>query len=249
MSDKFRYSTCFSLLLLAAAAFAQPADVHRVLDRVIEAYGGESNVRKLDSQVQEWTIVAIMGNRHGTDVRALRPPDRLKVVLTYPDRSETRVVDRGSGVVVYGNGPPQVAVRPQLDAMRLQLMRLYSPLVLRDKSDALTLSVEGEHAILTLVEDGIRADYIVNTDNWRIEKFVGGIAINGAEMQFVTEYADFAVHDGVLVHQAERKYAGGTRTAVLRLRRIVVDADLRDADFGHGGGSAAGTGDDPDDAI
>jgi len=50
-------------------------------------------------------------------------------------------------------------------------------------------------------------------------------------MQFLTEYSSFAFQDGVLVHERENKFAGGVNTAVLRLRRIVFDADLNDSDF------------------
>jgi len=245
-----RLSLCCGLLLTACASVAQPTDIDSVLDRVIESYGGETNLRKLHSQVQEWTIVALMGNRHGTDLRLLRSPDQLKVVLTYPDKSETRIVDHDAGTVIYGDRPAQAAVRPQLDAMRLQLMRLYSPLILRDKSDALTLTVDGDDMALTIVEEGVRADYVLDTDTWRIKKFVGSIGFGGSEMLFVTEYADFAIHDGVLVHQTEQKYAGGMKTAVLRLRRIALDADLGDSDFLPGKPAEDGTvHHEPGDAI
>ena len=74
-------------------------------------------------------------------------------------------------------------------------------------------------------------DYFVNATNWRIEKVVGSLAINGSIMQFLTEYSDFTFRDGVLVHRHENKFAGGVNTAVLQLRQITLDADLQDADF------------------
>ena len=77
----------------------------------------------------------------------------------------------------------------------------------------------------------MRADYFVNDDNGRIEKVVGSLAMNGMEMQFVTEYSDFAFRDGVLVHAKENKFAGGVNTAILQLRRITFDAELSDKDF------------------
>jgi len=42
--------------------------------------------------VQEWSMVAMMGNRHGKDVRSIRVPDQLKVGLTYPDNTEIRIL-------------------------------------------------------------------------------------------------------------------------------------------------------------
>ncbi len=55
--------------------------------------------------------------------------------------------------------------------------------------------------------------------------------MNGIEMQFRTEYSNFAFRDGVLVHLKENKFAGGVNTAVLQLRQITLDADLEEADF------------------
>ena len=45
-------------------------------------------------------------------------------------------------------------------------------------------------------------------------------------MSFVTEYSDFKLVDGVLVHQREDKYAGTVNTAQLQLRNIEFDANL-----------------------
>jgi hypothetical protein len=186
---------------------------------------------QLDRQIQEWDVVALMGNRHGTDVRRIRVPHQLKVELTYPNKKETRILSGTAGAVIYGGQPVRIADQPQRDAMRLQLMRLYSPLVLRDRIDALTLTVEGEFCVITLFEHGVRVDYLVNTGNWHIEKVVGSLAIQGSEMQFLTEYSDFNIRDGVLVHERENKFAGGVNTAVLQLRRLTLDADVKKTDF------------------
>ena len=106
------------------------------------------------------------------------------------------------------------------------MMRLYSPLTLRDKIESLTLILEGRNCALSLTENGLRADYLVNMDTWRIEKVVGTLAVNGTEMRFRTEYSDFEFVDGALVHRKENKFAGGVNTAILQLHRITLDADL-----------------------
>jgi len=210
---------------------AQSPELDTVLENIIESYGGAENLRKLDSQVQEWSVFAKMGNRHGIDLRTVRAPDQLKVELTYATKKEMRIINGDEGLVAYGNAPAQVAVHPQLDAMRLQLMRLYSPLVLRDKLDSLSLTVDGEFCAVTLFENGVRVDYVVTMDNWRIEKVVGSLALNGGEMRFLTEYSDFTFYQGVLIHQRENKFAGDVNTAVLKLRRIMLDAEVKDTDF------------------
>jgi len=231
MVNLLRYTAVFFLLIFSGAAHSQSPDLDQRLGQIIKAYGGEENLRKLDAQIQKWDVVALMGSRHGTDLRTIRVPDQLKVELTYPDKKETRIVNGEASYVMYGQKPAQIAVQPQRDAMRLQLMRLYSPLVLRDKRESLTPTVEGESYAITLFEHGVRVDYVVNTDNWRIEKVVGSLAVKGLEMQFVTEYSNFTFHDGVLIHERENKFVGGVNTAVLQLRQMTLGTELKDSDF------------------
>jgi hypothetical protein len=119
----------------------------------------------------------------------------------------------------------------QRDAMRLQLMRLYTPLTLRDRVDALGVSSSEDYIVLTLREHGLLTEYFVNSETWRIEKTVGTLHIRGMEMQFVTEYSEFAMVDGVLMHHRENKFAGGTNTAVLKLRNIEFGVKFDDEIF------------------
>ena len=113
----------------------------------------------------------------------------------------------------------------------MALMRLYSPLSLLDRMEALSLTDSGGMLALSLQEQGLRADYLVNREEWRIEKVGGTLKINGNEMRFLTEYSDFAMVEGVLVHRQENKYAGNVNTAKLQLRRITLDAGLDDRLF------------------
>lgn len=176
-------------------------------------------------------MVALMSQRHGTDVRSVRVPDQLKVELTYPDITEVRILNGQQGHVAFDDRLMQTASPQQRDAMRLQLMRLYSPLVLRDKSDSVSLQIDGELCALSLLENGLRADYLVNLETWRIEKVVGTLSVNGTEMRFLTEYSDFKFVDGVLVHHKENKYAGDVNTAKLQLHRVTFDAKLDEGSF------------------
>jgi len=219
------------LLLLSFPGFAQAADVRTVLDQLIQSYGGENNLRKMDNMVQEWDMVALMGNRHGTDVRSIRSPDLLRVDLSYPGKSETRILNGESASVIFNGSRQGNVSTPQRDAMRLQLMRLYSPLMLRNKIDSLSLKEEGGLLALSLVESGVHVHYLVNKEIWRIEKVAGSLIINGGEIQFLTEYSDFSVVEGVLVHHRENKFAGGVNTAMLQLRQITFDAHMDDSLF------------------
>lgn len=223
-----------SLLLtvgISLPALALASDVQAVLDRLVSAYGGETNLRKMDNMIQEWDLTAVMGNRSGTDTRRLRAPSRLRVDLAYPQKSETRIIDADHAFVVFEGDAPREVSGMQRDAMRLQLMRLYSPLILREKIGSVSLTEDGGLLALSLVENGLHVHYMVNKENWRIEKVAGSLLVNGNEIQFLTEYSDFKVIDGVLVHQKENKFAGGVNTAVLRLRNITFDASIDDKIF------------------
>ena len=202
-----------------------------VLDNMVAAYGGEKNVRKLDRVVQEWDVLALMRNKQGTDKRSIQLPRQLKVELTYPDKQETRVLDGDAGYAVFDDREPAVASNMQRSAMQLQLMRFYSPLTLRERIDSLELSKTDEHLTLTLREEGLQADYVVDTETWYIVKVVGTLAVNGATMQFMTEYAEFAKVDGVVMHHRENKWVGTTNTAVLRLRHVELGVDFDDDEF------------------
>jgi hypothetical protein len=217
----------FGLVLICSlSTSAQPTGVSDVLNRMIQAYGGEENLRKLDRVVQEWDFVALMGNRHGKDVRSILLPDQLKVELTYPGKKETRTLNGDTGYVEYNGAGPVIAPAPQRDAMRLQLMRLYSPLTLRDRAPDLSLTQDGGRLAISLADNGLQAHYLVNRETWRIEKVAGTLKINGREMRFLTEYSDFEIIEGVLVHQSENKYAGEVNTAKLRLRRIIFEPEF-----------------------
>ena len=243
----FRITLLLLILAISGPVSAEPEDLGSVLERIIQVYGGEENVRKLDNVIQEWSVVALMGNRHGTDTRSVQLPGQLKVALIYAHKQETRVLKGDTGYVIFRDRIPTIAKDMQRDAMQLQLMRLYSPLALRDRIENLSMAEQDGFLYLTLRENGLRADYVVNTEHWRIEKVVGTMSINGHEMNFLTEYSEFKVVDGVLVHHRENKFAGKTNTAILNLNKITIDAQFDDDTFSPGisDDSADGKGTDP----
>lgn len=216
-------------MLFAAEARADSLD--RTLDRMIEVYGGESSLRKADRQQQEWDFFALGSEQHGVDRRSMFLPGRLKVELDYPQRQETRLLNENASTVILGDNTARLATVPQRDAMRLQLMRLYSPLALRDRIEQLDLARHEGRIVLTLRELGLRTDYFVDAESWRIETVVGYLSVGGRKMTFLTEYSDFDHVDDVLIHRRENKFVGNVNTAVLRLRTIEFDVDFGDNEF------------------
>lgn len=221
------------VLLLMLFAFyvvgpAQASELNTVLDQIIQAYGGEHNLRKMDNMTQKWDFVAMMGKRHGTDTRYILAPGKLRVDLNYPEKSESRFLDGDAAQTVFNGAPPVQASGMQRDAMRLQLMRMYSPLMLKSKIGSMGLKESGELLALSLAENGVHVFYLVNKENWHIEQVAGSLMVNGREIQFLTEYSDFAFVEGVLVHRKENKFASGVNTAQLQLRQVTFNSSVDD---------------------
>jgi hypothetical protein len=231
MPSKFRLALFLVSFSVSVPGFAQTLDAQSVLDRLIQSYGGENSLRQLDSMTQEWDMVALMRKTHGTDVRSIRAPNQLRVDLSYPQKSETRILNGNNGFVLFEGVPPRQVNGMQKDAMQLQLMRLYSPLMLRQKISSIGLQQDGDLLALTLAENGVHVHYMVNKENWRIEQVAGVLLMQGQEIQFLTEYSDFKVIEGVLVHHKENKFANGMNTAVLQLRKITFDVEFDETLF------------------
>jgi hypothetical protein len=101
-----------SWLILPCAFFfaniAHASEVRTVLDRLIHTYDGESNLGKMDNMIQKWDFVAMMGKRHGTDTRSIHAPNQLRVELSYPDKSETRILNGDSAHVIFKVEPQRM---------------------------------------------------------------------------------------------------------------------------------------------
>ena len=163
---------------LAVPAFsASSASV--MLDDMIAAYGGEENLKKLNSYISIWDMQVQVRDEKGTARISLSQPDALKVELTYPNKTESRVVSAGAGYKQYDGAEKKPAHGPQLDAMKLQLMRLYSPLVLKGFVKAITVSESNGFKVLSLSDGNITAHYFVNPQTKLIDAVVGQLSIGG----------------------------------------------------------------------
>ena len=205
-----------------------PADpVDALLTNMISAYGGAENLKKLNSYESVWDMSVKVRPEKGEAVVKVAQPDKLRVDLNYPSKSESRVVNGSTGFKVYNGKARLKSVGPMLNAMKLQAMRLYTPLVLKElkKSKTITLAKAEGYNILTLAEEGLTSAYYVNSETNRIERVVGTLNMGGREMAFRTDYADFKVVDGVLMHHSEDKYAGGVNTALLTLKTLTAGVE------------------------
>ena len=217
-----------SLVVIFMSGCTQPKDpkavVEALLADMITEYGGVENLKKLDSYVSLWEIQVQVRPQTGKAIHFVQMPDKLRVELDYGDSGEIRFLNGSKGYKGYGKGELKEVRGPQLDSMKLQLMRLFTPLELKRRSAKLQLSEADGVKLITLKESGLTAVYHVNPATLRIDKVVGKLDMGGRQMEFVTEYTDFKKVEGVLMHHKENKFAAGTNTALLFLKGVKFDA-------------------------
>lgn len=226
ITKKAAYLFVLSLLVFTVGCKGKPASpATLLLDEMITAYGGEGALKTLNSYSSFWDMRVQVRAEEGEAVVHVEQPNNLRVELIYPQRSEVRILRGNKAFKQYDDAPPRPVTGPQLDAMKLQLMRLYTPLTLKgfSKKGLITLGEDRGYKTLTLVKDGLTAVYYVNQGNLMIENVIGTLNMNGREMQFMTIYSAFKKIDGVAMHQNENKYAGGVNTAILYLKELRVD--------------------------
>jgi hypothetical protein len=220
-STKALFSGFLMLLLCVAdVSFAAQPDRTRILKQMVEQYGGSSALKKLNAPYsQHWDLMAMTRNEKGTDHRTISLPQNLTVELTYPSKSEKRVLLGDSGEKVYDQSRHVSARGPGLMAMKLQRMRLYNPLLLQQRAAEIDVAeADGGYYKLTLREGTLTTVYYVNQQTMLIDRVTGTLTINGASMTFLTEYSDYKPVEGVMLPHKEIKYAGKVNTAVLTLR-------------------------------
>lgn len=219
----------FALVLATAlyGCFGKPANLSSMMvDMMVRGYGGEENLKKLDSYVSIWEMDAVSRGTKGSATNYVVQPGKLRVELVYPNRSETRALDGPSGVKGYDGSDLKPVAGPMVAAMKLQRMRLYTPLTLRAKQENLTLASVEPFKILTLKEGNLEVDYYIKTDTYLIDHVVGKMKMGERVMEFKTLYRDYKEVDGVFVHHKEVKYAGGVNTAILTLKEIKLNETL-----------------------
>ncbi|MBE9535846.1 MAG: hypothetical protein IMF07_01595 [Proteobacteria bacterium] len=204
----------------AIPASGETVKIETLLDQMISAYGGEENLKKLNTYRQEWSLTAAMSGEKGFDSRSVALPDRLRVELVYFAHNEIRILNGDGGLKIYNRTQKKKVQSPGLDAMKLQRMRLYHPLTLKERLHNSSLTQkEGFHVII-LSEKELITEYYINPSTFMIEKVVGLIQAGGMSMEFKTLYSDFRKVDGVVLPHKEVKFAGATNTAVLTLKKI-----------------------------
>lgn len=206
-------------LFLTTTTYAKELDNGAILQKMIKTYGGEDKLLALNNYKQIWNVEFMTSDKSGFDNRRVKIPNYLHTEIVYPDRSEIRILDNGEGTKIYGDKTLK-AKGPMLDAMRLQLMRLYHPLELKNRVKELTVSQNSNQYIFTLKSGQLNVEYIVSKKSYLIEKVIGRLQMGPQQMEFLTRYEDYKPENGVLVPHKETKFVGSMNTAILILKEM-----------------------------
>ncbi len=206
-----------TILLGVSTAYAQELNSDKIINKMIKAYGGQENLKQVNDYKQLWHIETKVSDKNGTDSREVMLPSYLYTSLSYPHKSEVRILDKGIGIKIFGEKTIE-AKGPMLDAMKVQLMRLFSPLELKKRIKNIVISLTPTYYVLSLSEDGLTAEYFVSKKSFLIEKVIGRLQMGTQSMEFLTLYQDYKLVHGVMMPHKEIKYAGSVNTAIMRLQ-------------------------------
>jgi hypothetical protein len=233
-----------SLLLLALTLSAGPSappsprratpEVHALVARCVEAYGGSKAVVRMARIREEGTVTSevLHGGAAGRLVRAYQRSGRLRVEIAYPGSPpEVRVLDGGRGwrfgEEVHG---------PLLASMILQAARLDLPSLLAAWEDRIVdggaLEHEGKRLRVLALEvgPGLRIEAGIDPGTGRILRS-RGVGVGAMPLEFVTRYSDFRTVDGVLVAFREGNFANGRSTGETVLEKVELPGALPDGTF------------------
>ena len=211
----------FKIILLCSifinSLFAQNID--SIINSMIKTYGGSQNLQKALRYEQEWSVLALSNNTYGFDKREVLLPIELKTELIYPTKSETRVISILENYRMF-NGVKEEVSGIKEQAMKLQLKRLYSPIILKSIKKELVLEDYPNHHALVYNTASDKTIYFINKKTFLIEQVTGIISIGKQDIIFNTSYTMFKKFKGVLFAHKEYKSTNNVRTAVLELKEI-----------------------------
>jgi len=217
----------FSTLELGADGSAEQT---RFLNRMIMAYGGVKNVRRLHYRKTAWAVNSPIKPGNNREVRYIKLPQKLRVDGTA--NHEIRIVD-GNRVYRGQLGSEQINAMqgPMVQAARLQLKRLYSPVILLQEKKSLRISKNPKHTTLYYSKNGMLLKFLVNNKSLLIEMVLAVVSTPGGAVEFKTIYEDYRKVEGVYFPYRERKFINGANTANNTLQKIKLDANINDSIF------------------
>ena len=225
------------LLSLPAAAVQQDTASLALVGKIVQAYGGAPVIERITSFNAQGDIIALMRGAHGTYQRWFARPRLLKVETTYPNSSETRILQgerswRGS------SGKSMLAVTgPAHLAMVYQFKQLDLPYgLLKGSYNLRHVGTENVGAKATEVmevwdDEGPSMRLNVDTTDYYIVKVTGYISVAGRSTNLAAEFSDFRPVEGMLMPFRIHNYASGEPLSETIIRRYTVNPEATPSRF------------------
>jgi hypothetical protein len=218
----------FLVLALCLTPFpARGADLARLVDAVVSAYGGRPAVKRLEAFRAGGQVEDKMRNETGTVRRDFRAPDRLRVEIAYPPGVEIRILNgtrgwRGdrSGLVAV-DGLPKVAMVFQMLRSAVPWVFMHHRVLVEERG---TRSEGGAELRLLGIRWSRELDMVFGVDGktGRVTLVEGTLqSPTGRTTVFQTRYLDFRQVEGVLFPFAEENFAAGVHVATTRISAVV----------------------------
>jgi len=209
-----------SLFIFAPSA---QADTQAIIDKIIEAYGGEDTWHAAKGFSQQGHTYSQHRDLQGQTTRMYRHPGSMRIDIRYSaEDTELRQLD---GEQAWNHGEP--GTHPYMLATRLQAYRLSLPLQLIDhRNEVKDLGQRNDdkgnpHAGLMLEYDqGLQIIMDVDLNSGHILGSWGLMEMMGQHMEFATLYEDFRKVDGRLVAFKENHYAMGSYIGFTTLDKV-----------------------------
>jgi hypothetical protein len=222
------------LRLVFSPGPAQAGDADALIDRVLAAHGGKAALAKVKAYRMEGTIASRMQGT-GPFVRLFARPGRLRVVLDYPGRPETRVLDGSKGWRSDEKGTLAPVEGFLLGSMVAQAGRANLPWILDERRASARLLPPADggklQGIAVPLGTGLTLTAYVELATGRVLRSTSDLDLPGMKTGFVTDYSDFRTVGGVLFPFREGNFASGQTTGETVITKVVINPPLKDADF------------------
>ncbi len=209
-------------ICLLAFPFGAFADVQKLVDEIIEAYGGANAWSKVTAFHQQGRTYSERLGRFGKTERSYQHPNRMRVDIDYGgDETELRQLD---GEEAWSHGKKTLPA--YADAVRMQAYRISLPLLLidqKDKAQELGSRQDGPVTLRGLMFDFGNGRQLILDVNDKTKRVAGSwafIEIEGNRSEFATLYDDYRMVDGKLVAFKETHYAMGGPIGYTELKEI-----------------------------
>ena len=225
-------SAFFWLVLwnLPAAAAEQDTASLALVTKIVQAYGGAPVIERITSVNAQGDIIALMRGMHGSYQRWFARPRMLRVETTYPNSSETRLLNGDQAWSSNSGKWMRAATDPGYVAMVYQYKQLDLPYgLLKGSYNLRHLGTEnvGDKAteVMALWDDeGSKLQVNVDPASYYIVRVTGYIAVPGAgSTTLAVEFSDFRPVEGLPMPFRIHNYAGGAALSETVIRSYTVN--------------------------